>query len=323
MGLKLALKEIGKQMLAEGSEEVAAEVLDTALDMLVAGDMSEFEQYKKQLIAGGMGEDEANSAAIKQFFVNNVLSAGLGGAVSGGVFGAFGVGGNNYNAARNNRIAERARVQAQGEQGTGDVAADGVTTPARGATPPTEGNGTEEFEPYNDDDGFGTPEFGGYDTDTIQEWLDEDEIIDAPDIETAARIINTVARGQLQELGDADFDVLESSPDFAEIVAGVDEAVREAADADRESRTNSLSFCGKRRGLPKTARVLVHAVLGWCEEQSVWGVSVQRVGRRSMFLYRYDKNEHRRSHVYGCGGVRPATNLEGYYKKDATQFASL
>ncbi|MDR1217497.1 MAG: hypothetical protein LBJ99_02800, partial [Oscillospiraceae bacterium] len=173
-----------------------------------------------------------------------MLSAGLGGAVSGGVFGAFGVGKNNYNVARDNRIAERARAaaataaSAEGNSvtGAGDVAADGATTPARGATPPTEGNGTGEFAPYDDNDGFGTPEFGGYDADTIREWLIEDEVEDAPDIETAARIISTVARGQLQELDDADFDVLESSPDFAEIVAGVDEAVREAAYADNREQ---------------------------------------------------------------------------------------
>ncbi|MDR1299403.1 MAG: hypothetical protein LBJ84_04050 [Oscillospiraceae bacterium] len=255
MGLKLALKEVGKQMLAEGSEEVAAEVLDTALDMLVAGDMSEFEQYKRELIAGGMGEGEANSAAIKQFFVNNVLSAGVGGAVSGGVFGAFGVGRNNYSVARNNRIAERNAERSTpgvadgsatpfsegGSGGAGDVAADGATTPpATAGTPPAEGNGTGEFEPYNDDDGFGTPKFEGYDAETIREWLIEDEVEDAPDIETAARIINAVARGQLWELSDADLDVLESSPDFADVVAGVEEAAREAADADnREQITDN------------------------------------------------------------------------------------
>ncbi|MDR1061968.1 MAG: hypothetical protein LBL83_12380, partial [Clostridiales bacterium] len=123
MGLKLALKEVGKQMLAEGSEEIAAELLDNALDILVAGDMSEFAQYKNQLVAGGMGEEEASSAAIKQFFVNNVLSSGIGGTISGVAFGTVGVGKNNYNVAKNNRIEARAAKAQQQSGDTGNRAA--------------------------------------------------------------------------------------------------------------------------------------------------------------------------------------------------------
>lgn len=86
------LKYIGKNMLAEGSEEVAFDYINLIADVLVSMDQSEWKQsieaYKKQ----GKSENEAIGLAV----ADQALSMGadfLGGAISGGLMSSVNAGG--------------------------------------------------------------------------------------------------------------------------------------------------------------------------------------------------------------------------------------
>ena len=86
-GTKAFLKNIAKQALVEGSEEVAAEILDTISDNAILGKFSDYNQNVQGYIDSGLSEDEAYRKAFKDK-VKDVAYAGALGAVSGGVFGA-------------------------------------------------------------------------------------------------------------------------------------------------------------------------------------------------------------------------------------------
>ncbi len=86
-GAKAFLKNIAKQALVEGSEEVAAEILDTISDNAILGKFSDYNQNVQGYIDSGLSEDEAYRKAFKDK-VKDVAYAGALGAVSGGVFGA-------------------------------------------------------------------------------------------------------------------------------------------------------------------------------------------------------------------------------------------
>ena len=88
-GAKAFLKNIAKQALVEGSEEVAAEILDTISDNAILGKFSDYNQNVQSYIDSGLSEDEAYRKAFKDK-VKDVAYAGALGAVSGGVFGAGG-----------------------------------------------------------------------------------------------------------------------------------------------------------------------------------------------------------------------------------------
>lgn len=88
-GAKAFLKNIAKQALVEGSEEVAAEILDTISDNAILGRFSDYNQNVQDYIISGLSEDEAYRKAFKDK-VKDVAYAGALGAVSGGVFGAGG-----------------------------------------------------------------------------------------------------------------------------------------------------------------------------------------------------------------------------------------
>lgn len=88
-GAKAFLKNIAKQALVEGSEEVAAEILDTISDNAILGRFSDYNQNVQDYISSGLSEDEAYRKAFKDK-VKDVAYAGALGAVSGGVFGAGG-----------------------------------------------------------------------------------------------------------------------------------------------------------------------------------------------------------------------------------------
>ena len=88
-GAKAFLKNIAKQALVEGSEEVAAEILDTISDNAILGKFSDYNQNVQDYIDSGLSEDEAYRKAFKDK-VKDVAYAGALGAVSGGVFGAGG-----------------------------------------------------------------------------------------------------------------------------------------------------------------------------------------------------------------------------------------
>lgn len=74
-----------KSMASEGAQEMVTEVANNAVDQAVMGDRSSYDQYVRELMDQGVGEEDAKKQATKQFWVDNVLSAGAGGAFSGGL----------------------------------------------------------------------------------------------------------------------------------------------------------------------------------------------------------------------------------------------
>ena len=71
-------------MLAEGSEEMASDLINWAGDVLVAKDKSQWKQAIQAYMAQGMGEKEAFQLALKDQAVSMGMS-GLGGTLSGGL----------------------------------------------------------------------------------------------------------------------------------------------------------------------------------------------------------------------------------------------
>ena len=110
-GAKAFLKNIAKQALVEGSEEVAAEILDTISDNAILGKFSDYNQNVQDYISSGLSEDEAYRKAFKDK-VKDVAYAGALGAVSGGVFGA---GGNLVSINNNINSFDQAPVYDFGE----------------------------------------------------------------------------------------------------------------------------------------------------------------------------------------------------------------
>ncbi len=85
------LFNIAKQMLYEGSEEVASDVINFVYDNIFNGDMSEFAQNVDHLIDAGYTKEEAQRIAWKNQIVSTSLSF-AGGALSGGVMSGVGGG---------------------------------------------------------------------------------------------------------------------------------------------------------------------------------------------------------------------------------------
>ena len=74
-----------KSMASEGAQEMVTEVANNAVDQAIMGDRSGYDQYVRELMDQGVGEEEAKKQATKKFWVDNVLSAGAGGAFAGGL----------------------------------------------------------------------------------------------------------------------------------------------------------------------------------------------------------------------------------------------
>lgn len=89
-GSKRALVEIGKNALAEGSEEVGSEFLNLFADIAISGDKSEWEQSIRAYKELGYSDNEALSLAVADK-AKEIGVSFLGGALSGGVFGTAGV----------------------------------------------------------------------------------------------------------------------------------------------------------------------------------------------------------------------------------------
>ena len=89
-GSKRALVEIGKNALAEGSEEVGSEFLNLFADIAISGDKSEWEQSIRAYKELGYDDNEALSLAVADK-AKEIGVSFLGGALSGGVFGTAGV----------------------------------------------------------------------------------------------------------------------------------------------------------------------------------------------------------------------------------------
>lgn len=79
-----------KQIIAEGSEEGAADILDLGIEMILAGDKTELQRTYDDYIAGGMSHYEAEKNAWREW-TSQLWMDILGGAVSGGVMGGSGI----------------------------------------------------------------------------------------------------------------------------------------------------------------------------------------------------------------------------------------
>lgn len=122
--LMTALKNTGGQMLAEGSEEVASDVLNTLADVILLGDQSQYLRGVEAIMEDNPGM--SRQAAEQKAFVDWVWStvqSGIGGAVSGALFG---VGGSLVGAAVN---ARRGQTGAEGPQRAGAVQVEQETPP--------------------------------------------------------------------------------------------------------------------------------------------------------------------------------------------------
>lgn len=87
--LKTELKNIGKQALTEGSEEVFTDLANFITDAIINGGGSEYNRAVRAYMAQGMNEKAARNRATNDFIAQLALS-GAGGALSGGVFGSVG-----------------------------------------------------------------------------------------------------------------------------------------------------------------------------------------------------------------------------------------
>lgn len=102
-GVREFLKNVAKQAVTEGSEEVFTEIANTLSDQLIMGELSQYNQEYEIYKAKGFSESEARNRAFEDF-LKNVAMSGLGGAVSGGIMGAGGqILGNTEN---NRRLAD-------------------------------------------------------------------------------------------------------------------------------------------------------------------------------------------------------------------------
>ena len=92
-GVRYVLTELGKQAGTEFGEEAIAEIAGNISDSLIMSDKSEYNAYVKELMNANptISEAAAKKAATAQFYGWNVLKAGLGGALSGGVLGGSGL----------------------------------------------------------------------------------------------------------------------------------------------------------------------------------------------------------------------------------------
>ncbi|MBE6965532.1 MAG: hypothetical protein E7441_05800 [Ruminococcaceae bacterium] len=102
-GIKTTIKSVLKQSGMEATEEMVSELANTALDIAVMRDNSEYRSYISELEASGMSRAEAEKEAFFQYFGKNILLAGAGGAISGAAMGggASAISGINTNTNRN------------------------------------------------------------------------------------------------------------------------------------------------------------------------------------------------------------------------------
>ena len=91
---------LGKSLVAEGSEEIASNVLNRVVDVMLNADQSEVMQEYYKKINQGMSASEASASVIKGI-IGDDLSAGLGGALSGVMMSGV-----NYGVAKSYATAD-------------------------------------------------------------------------------------------------------------------------------------------------------------------------------------------------------------------------
>lgn len=80
------LKNVGKQAVTEGSEEVFTEIANTISDEAIMGNLSQYNRDYNDYIQNGLDSTTAKKSALIDF-LKNLGVAGAGGALSGGILG--------------------------------------------------------------------------------------------------------------------------------------------------------------------------------------------------------------------------------------------
>lgn len=83
---KSILKNAGKQILTEAGEEVSATLLDTVVDEVINGSLSQLETEYDKYIDSGMSETEAGQAVMLNYG-GQIIQDAIGGALMGGISG--------------------------------------------------------------------------------------------------------------------------------------------------------------------------------------------------------------------------------------------
>lgn len=83
---KSILKNAGKQILTEASEEVSATLLDSVADEIINGSLSQLETEYDKYIDSGMSETEAGQAVMLNYG-GQIIQDAIGGALMGGISG--------------------------------------------------------------------------------------------------------------------------------------------------------------------------------------------------------------------------------------------
>lgn len=96
-GWKSVIKETAKQAGVEASEEMATEIANILSDTAIMGNTSEFSESVRGYMNDGMSEEEAKKQAFLDC-IGQVVLAGTGGFISGGVMGGGASAINAYNA---------------------------------------------------------------------------------------------------------------------------------------------------------------------------------------------------------------------------------
>lgn len=86
-GVRQVVRNLLGTMGSEGAQEAVTEIADNLADQAIMGDKSQYENYARSLMEGGMDERSARNAAAKQFYLSNVGQAAAGGALMGGIMG--------------------------------------------------------------------------------------------------------------------------------------------------------------------------------------------------------------------------------------------
>lgn len=104
---KRAAAYLAKNVVSEGSEEAAADVLNTLADVLIAGDQSQFKQTMQMQIEQGATEKDAFAYAFNDL-LQQMGSDALAGALAGLGMGGIGIAGN--------RIGQSVQLRRTGKQ---------------------------------------------------------------------------------------------------------------------------------------------------------------------------------------------------------------
>ena len=92
---KTFLKSLGKSFAAEGSEEVASDILNTSIDVVFNGSNSEISGRINEYIKNGDGKKEAAVKAVADTLIPSFLAGGLSGMAMGTAY-------HGVNSARQN-----------------------------------------------------------------------------------------------------------------------------------------------------------------------------------------------------------------------------